>query len=1786
MNCTPFLPVAHVNVEIYPDMKIRLNRSLRLALMASYALATPLVTTTSSLALAAGTVSFILANQVQAVEGEATDLGNVMFVGDSITHGTDSSSYRWALHKIFADNGISYNAVGKWSTCYSTAYNETSYGGQAYSNVHSAYYSTRADEMLTEGFRDNSRTTLGEILADTDAVDKFFMLIGTNDFLSDYADSNYENGSDFAYTEAQNTLSAVDSIVTTMLADSPDASITLMTVPTFTDEQSAINADATFAAVSLYNHLLLSAYDDADNVSVYNTNRGLSDVTLAYETTYTTSDGKVITYTVDSQMHDDFTYESGDAVHLSDQASLIVASNLAKAMGYAGRTAGQARKAAADFGVAVTSDVSTSSLTTAGFNATNVSDITGGGVSMTDGSTLSYAWGDDAILSNGYTLDLNLNLGDGATGGWDLDSMLSITLSGAGAQGTLVISEGYIMWEGNTADKAGNVIQGNDAYSVLYSYDMSTLSDLGNLRIAYVAADAANNLAGGYYVWIDDMLIGEALSSSGITMDVLGVEITYNGDGSVNIGSIALDGNAAYAPTTDGITTGDGYLADYSVNLSGPGTIAAEDWAAGVSQTATGNQQTNLRGLSTATSGDVSITVDGGTTSSVVYANQGAYTGDVWVDITAGSISNTNWYAGHNNGTLTGDVYLKFTDMAAGTGGTVFGGVIGTIDGDVYLEFSSTNASFGSWSGNTGTGDASVVGSYQTNITGDVTMVFNAGTFNNRIMGGIINGNQSIGGSTNLYLNGGTFKKDIIAGGLVGTIKGNTNLNISGTANIAGNIYGGGTGGTITGNTNVTIDGTGNSLVLSGSIISAGGTGGTIGGNTNLTLKNIASGDTLGSYAGTLDGGTVSDGNTRTLNFDNVVISSLAASITNFDAMTLSNASTMGMTLTADKTLSLQSLSLTGASTLGLNVSAGTSSIHNISMDADSKLGNIVTAGHLTLGAAAGSTVKISSLNVSTGSITFDGGAFSVAAVTDVNQSTTNTINVFNGASVAVTDSSDWYIQNTNFAFTADSDGNAATMSYAGRLCLMSDSASISGEGVVSVKSFLLAGSSSGNAAVFNVTDGATLEVTTTLDMADTNKSAAIDGTLNITGANLILGSTITSSGGAGQINISGATLQDGSTVAGTALLKQGFTASLNGGSLSFNANDGAEVQVYSQSAHDADITVSFNDGSTLMAAAGQGAVTMAQAINYGATSASGESATITFAAGVNDSLSLSSAVSAAVDGVKLNVNITGAGTVNLTGGGSLSSLSVADGATLGIGSNLSVENGVTLNGGTIHSTNGLLALDLHLTSDSSISSTGALALQSSISLDAGTSLDFANAGSVSIDTGFGLDLSTWTFNAAAEYDIFTNISSDLSSLIGSYVSGLTNTDYNYSWTYEGGNLVLNVTEQNGGSSDSGWVEDDTKYEISTDSTSGSDLVINTDQAASDSTPTIDTGSSELGSTTTGKLTISGAKDVAVTGDNALDSSTITVGDGSNDITVTVSTNVSASDGMNIADGSTIKVDEAGSINDTSITLGADATLDAGVITVSGQDATVDGTVKKDALHNVDISGASIVVGGATQASTASSALTLGLGVRADSTATYDKNASINGGSLKNATSVSINNAAQLTMSNVVIGADTTFNIESGSSLNLADGNVLYASASNNLSITPNDGTGINTYTITTFSNLTAGANVSIDGSLALVLSLDQTAFEAIANYWAGGDLFDIVLDGVELSSNVSASDITVYIKNADGDGSYVLSAADGGGIFYDSTTGKLVVTIPEPSTATLSLLALAGLLTRRRRKA
>lgn len=133
-----------------------------------------------------------------------TELGNVMYVGDSITHGVNSASYRWALHKIFTDNGISYQAEGVKTGNYSGGVTAgTSYGGQIFNNEHSSQASARAWEISgrssgsrfdgsniynwlgLSGTKANGSAYSGQTFTGDNTPDTFFMMIGTNDLLSD-----------------------------------------------------------------------------------------------------------------------------------------------------------------------------------------------------------------------------------------------------------------------------------------------------------------------------------------------------------------------------------------------------------------------------------------------------------------------------------------------------------------------------------------------------------------------------------------------------------------------------------------------------------------------------------------------------------------------------------------------------------------------------------------------------------------------------------------------------------------------------------------------------------------------------------------------------------------------------------------------------------------------------------------------------------------------------------------------------------------------------------------------------------------------------------------------------------------------------------------------------------------------------------------------------------------------------------------------------------------------------------------------------------------------------------------------------------------------------------------------------------------------------------------------------------------------------------------------------------------------------------------------------------------
>lgn len=275
-------------------------------------------------------------------------------------------------------------------------------------------------------------------------------------------------------------------------------------------------------------------------------------------------------------------------------------------------------------------------------------------------------------------------------------------------------------------------------------------------------------------------------------------------------------------------------------------------------------------------------------------------TGDVSVTVDSGSTGN-NWAAAvgvtgandDNDLTAPGNVTMEFNGTFSGgalneqgSGGTTVFGIVnaGSANGDVTLIFNAANAEYGTFTSNGY--QASVAGSYNGSITGAFNATIAAGTFHKNILGG--------------FHTAGTAD----ASGTADTI-GSTALTISG-GSIKGAVYGGGITGSITGNTAVTIVGDSGLAALNGSILSAGGTGGSIGGNSTLTFSGIGTQDAPASYTGSVEGasGATVAGSTSLI-VDNSHVS--LVTVKDFDTINIAAGSSLKITgaITTDTLLNM-----------------------------------------------------------------------------------------------------------------------------------------------------------------------------------------------------------------------------------------------------------------------------------------------------------------------------------------------------------------------------------------------------------------------------------------------------------------------------------------------------------------------------------------------------------------------------------------------------------------------------------------------------------------------------------------------------------------------------------------------------------------------------------------------------------------------------------------------------------------------------------------------------------------
>lgn len=803
------------------------------------------------------------------------DLGDTMFVGDSITHGTASKSYRWELHKIFVDNGILYNEMGiRDGNTQGDMNTNLIYGYSMWKNIHSAQFGQHAAEIAgtTDGVNADFNKVLGTMrqwfrfetpkgnycIGENDTPSTYFMLIGTNDLLGN---KTYKPGDGLETLQGkllgtktgENTWSGdgdMDIIIDTMREKSgADVDIVLLTVPTWYAQGKAGTDGDDLAGVRAYNEAL-KEWAGQKGVTIVQSDKGIIDVAAP--------DGWA-GQGVASMFRAVGAGGGADNLHPNAQGDLIIGGNVAKALGYAGRTAGQERKSAADFAL--------------NYDAIRNAGIGWGDISapISAGSTSTYNWGSGADLSHGFTVDFTIKgVGNGSTGGWNTTDNFSVSIGDGTHYGTLNINEAYIQW----------------GDSVLYSLDMKELTE--SLRIAYIYGNASRGLPTGFYVWLDDQLIAEARDNTGNTA-INGLTITNNTGGTITLESLSLDGTGAWAPTTEGVENGNPLIAPTGTTFDYGDFPGRKDWCGDDDVLDRDLEIEQNRGISDRLNGKIGAVVSSGNSAQNAFVNSdGDYTGPLYVTLT-GTASISKYWGFHGNRgnssedqTFTGNGYLRVVDLAEQkTYGAFFGTLNvknGGIDGDLYVEFSSENLTINDTTDYGGV-KPSIAGAFQATkgITGTYRIVINEGTFGH-IIGGSTTGAARIG-AVEIFLNGGTLVGNVAAGGYVGTV-GSRSITITGDRTIFAPAVTMITAGSVP---NANLFGNTASIIPNTSVD----------GKATVTLADITQKSNFYQWTGTLSGGQECSG--RTLVFSGAKLPELKATIENFDTITLKNEAEVGL---------------------------------------------------------------------------------------------------------------------------------------------------------------------------------------------------------------------------------------------------------------------------------------------------------------------------------------------------------------------------------------------------------------------------------------------------------------------------------------------------------------------------------------------------------------------------------------------------------------------------------------------------------------------------------------------------------------------------------------------------------------------------------------------------------------------------------------------------------------------------------------------------------------------------
>lgn len=466
----------------------------------------------------------------------SVDFGSIAFVGDSITQGggpgytkSDKSlSYRYWLWKCFVDNGESYTPVGS-TTIFCSGESATSipgysvgYLGKTFDNRNEGHYGWKTFEVVTgrSGGTSGSGKLSEWLTKDTyypeGYANTMTLMLGVNDLSLGYS---VESTASYAKQIVQEYKKANSGVISYVFSILP-------TTQTWSGKASSVK-------IGEYNDYIKREIEQG----AWGENVSYCDVTFGFDSTVHTSDN----------------------IHPNAQGALIVAGNMARALGVGQRTVGKERVAAKALALQTTfssgagSGISVGVINKNGELVSNMTTsgtsgkwtVTGDGnieISSTGGaSDIRYVYSSESGTHE-FTLDVGFRMNDSPN--TTKTNRMGIWCGNGTTVGLLYVDENAIFWD-------STVLFRNNDKSDLF------VNDFSNLRMAWINGNAAQGIAAGYYVWLDDMLIGEALSGT-TTQNVVNAyknsivigNTSSSLDTYAEISNISFDAGRACAPSS------------------------------------------------------------------------------------------------------------------------------------------------------------------------------------------------------------------------------------------------------------------------------------------------------------------------------------------------------------------------------------------------------------------------------------------------------------------------------------------------------------------------------------------------------------------------------------------------------------------------------------------------------------------------------------------------------------------------------------------------------------------------------------------------------------------------------------------------------------------------------------------------------------------------------------------------------------------------------------------------------------------------------------------------------------------------------------------------------------------------------------------------------------------------------------------------------------------------------------------------------------------------------------